>query len=197
MELFLRMVGEGKLPNKQTINILMELLDEAGQFSKVGVPMFMPMCMSMPMSIFVQGVDFPSSVALATYRARKLPALAACLCASLTIHSQVLFQVLGRAGPYMSGSTSLVFLFTPRLPQPPPPAFRRPPILRFLHSRCRCRLSTFTRQYLRDSRRRTGTRRTGMRSTCTATLRRWQRRPFGRACRGSCRGSSWLVSTTK
>ena len=38
MELFLRMVGEGKLPNKQTINILMELLDEAGQFSKVGVP---------------------------------------------------------------------------------------------------------------------------------------------------------------
>lgn len=40
MELFLRMVGEGKLPNKQTINILMELLDEAGQFSKVGVSMF-------------------------------------------------------------------------------------------------------------------------------------------------------------
>ncbi len=37
MELFLRMVDEGKLPNKQTINILMELLDEAGQFSKVCV----------------------------------------------------------------------------------------------------------------------------------------------------------------
>lgn len=37
MELFLRMVSEGKLPNKQTINILMELLDEAGQYSKVRV----------------------------------------------------------------------------------------------------------------------------------------------------------------
>lgn len=37
MELFLRMVSEGKLPNKQTINILMELLDEAGQYSKVCV----------------------------------------------------------------------------------------------------------------------------------------------------------------
>lgn len=43
MELFLRMVGEGKLPNKQTINILMELLDEAGQFSKVGLSTSMPM----------------------------------------------------------------------------------------------------------------------------------------------------------
>lgn len=31
------MVSEGKLPNKQTINILMELLDEAGQHSKVSV----------------------------------------------------------------------------------------------------------------------------------------------------------------
>lgn len=35
MEVFVRMVSEGKLPNKQTINILMELLDEADQFSKV------------------------------------------------------------------------------------------------------------------------------------------------------------------
>lgn len=35
MELFLRMVTEGKLPNKQTINILIELLDDANQFEKV------------------------------------------------------------------------------------------------------------------------------------------------------------------